>query len=236
MNRSFRLLSLAILATAYAAAQSAPSDAADHSIAQPTLQVRPPAQTSDELLPVATVLRLKLDHPISTATAKAGDRFTATLISPVELQGKVVIARGTQVDCRIDRANGGSRLRGRPVLAIKATGALDTSGEELTFSASVVDTGHPHKLDVDAEGRIHGSSPNPMNKVELGAMTGVGMIAGAVIAGPEGLLVGGAAGAATAGGHILTKHRDLTLPAGTELVFELDGPATHAHDHMAGMN
>jgi hypothetical protein len=235
MNRSIRLLCLAILATACAAAQNAPSDAAD-SIAHPTLQARPPAQASDELLPVATVLRLKLDHPISTATAKAGDRFTATLSSPVELQGKVVIARGTQVDCRIDRAKGMSRLRGRPTLVIKATGALDTIGEELNFSASVVDTGNPHKLDVDQEGRIHGSSPNPMNKVEVGAMTGVGMIGGAVIAGPEGMLVGGAAGAATAAGHILTKHRDLTLPAGTELIFELDAPATLAHDHMAGMN
>jgi hypothetical protein len=238
MNRPFRLLSLAILASACAVAQSTPSEAAsvaaDTSVAQPNLQPR--SQESRELLPTATELRLKLDHPISTATAKAGDRFTATLVRPVEAQGNVVIAAGTKVSCRIDRARGMSRLRGRPVLILRATGARDTSGEELDFIASVVDTGNPRKLDVDDEGRIRGSSPNPMNKVEVGALTGAGMVTGAVIAGPEGLLIGGAAGAVTATGHILGKHRDLTLPSGTELIFELDSPATLAHGHMAGMN
>ena len=38
------------------------------------------------------------------------------------------------------------------------------------------------------EGRVRGASSNPMNKIEMGSLTGAGAVAGAVIAGPEGLL------------------------------------------------
>jgi hypothetical protein len=33
----------------------------------------------------------------------------------------------------------------------------------------------------------------------------------------------------------VVKHRELTLPAGTELIFELDSPATSARPQMGGM-
>jgi hypothetical protein len=49
------------------------------------------------------------------------------------------------------------------------------------------------------------------------------------------LLIGTASGAVIATGHIIVKHRDLTLPAGTELIFELDAPATTARPRMGGM-
>ena len=69
----------------------------------------------------------------------------------------------------------------------------------------------------------------------MGSLAGVGAIAGAVIAGPEGFLVGTASGVMVAAGHIVVKHHELTLPAGTELIFELDAPATAAHPQMGGM-
>jgi hypothetical protein len=68
----------------------------------------------------------------------------------------------------------------------------------------------------------------------MGSLAGAGLIAGAVIAGPEGLFVGAASGAALAAGHIVVKHRNLTLPAGTELIFELDAPATTVRPQMGG--
>jgi hypothetical protein len=108
------------------------------------------------------------------------------------------------------------------------------SGEQLTFSATVVDTGNPRHLDVDQEGRVRGATPNPMDNIELGALAGAGAVAGAVFAGPEGLLIGTASGAVLAVGHIIVKHRDLTLPAGTELIFELDSPATTARPQLGG--
>jgi hypothetical protein len=261
MNRFLRLLCLATLATAAFAQTSsqdrnsataapaselsapvqvtspAPADAVvtqpDASEKHPDLQPR--SRSRETVLPIATVLRLKLDRSISTARDRAGEPFTATLTQPVDVDGHTVIPAGSPVNCRVERARGARRFSGKPSLSIKALGVRMPSGEELNFTASVVDTSNPRHLDVDQEGSVRGASPNPMNKVELGSLTAVGAVAGVVVAGPEGLLIGAAGGAAVAAGHIVVKHRDLTLPAGTELVFELDAPATLSRPQMGGM-
>jgi hypothetical protein len=200
---------------------------------RPNLQSRP--LTEHALLPTATVLHLKLRVPISTTTAKPGQLFFATLSRAIDVDGRTVVPAGANVNCRIERAHGGRRIAGKPSLSIKALSVHMPSGEELNFTASVVDTDNPHHLDVDDEGRIRGSSPNPIDKIELGALAGSGALAGALIAGPEGLLIGTASGALVAAGHIMVKHHDLTLPAGTELIFELDGPATATNPSLGGM-
>jgi hypothetical protein len=259
MNSFPRLLCTAALATA-AFAQTPSFISSDPSLAsesqtyktdqrqpKPSAYVRSATASADQrelqlraipdriLLPTATVLRVKLTQAISTTTTRPGQQFLATLTRPVEVGGQIVIPAGAAVNCRVDRAHGARRFHGKPLLAIKAIGVRGPGGEELNFSASVVDTGNPRHLDVDQEGRVRGASPNPMNKVELGALAGAGAVAGAVIAGPEGFLLGSASGAALAAGHIVVKHRELTLPAGTELIFELDSPATSARPQMGGM-
>jgi hypothetical protein len=238
MNSFPRLLCLASLATAAAFAQTNNSPSADPTLAAlaspPDLQVRSPQERT--VLPTATVLRLKLNRAVSTTTAKPGEQLTATLTQPVQVDGATVVPAGATVNCLVMRAHGASRFRGKPSLSIKAISVQTPTRGQLNFTASVVDTATPRKLDVDQEGRIRGVTPNPMDKIEAGALAGTGAIAGAVIAGPEGLLIGTATGAAIAAGHIIVKHRELTLPAGTELIFELDAPATLAtHPQMGGM-
>jgi hypothetical protein len=200
---------------------------------QPELQLRSiPEHT---VLPIATVLRLKLTRDLSTASARPGQQFTATLTRSVEMNGRIVIPAGATVNCRVGRAHGARRFAGKPAISIKALRARTPDGEELNFSASVVDTDNPRHLDVDEEGSVRGASPNPMNQIEMGSLAGAGAIAGVVIGGPEGLLIGTATGVAVAAGHIVVKHRDLTLPAGTELILELDAPATISRPQMGGM-
>lgn len=262
MIRIPRLLCLALLATAAYAQNSSPDFVtSDPSLARefqptqaqpakpspvvhvlpatasvapkPDLQLRPIPE--DLVLPIATVLRLKLTAPISTVTARPGQEFFATLTRAVEVDGHVVIPAGSSVNCLLQNAHGARRFAGKPSISIKARSVRLPNGEELTFSATVVDTGNPRQLDVDQEGRVRGASSNPMNNIELGGLTAAGAVAGAVIAGPEGLLLGTASGAVVAAGHIVVKHRDLTLPAGTELIFELDAPATTARLQQGGI-
>jgi hypothetical protein len=202
------------------------------SASQPVLQPR--SSSGEIVLPTATVLRLKLLRSISTASARPGEQFFATLTRAVEVDGRAIIPAGTSVTCRVDDAHSARRWARKPSLSIKALSVRTPSGEVLDFTASVIDTATPRRLDVDQEGRVHGVTPNPMDKVELGSLAGVGLVAGAVIAGPEGLFIGTASGAALAAGHIVVKHRNLTLPAGTELIFELDEPATITRPQMGG--
>jgi hypothetical protein len=215
------------------AATVAPEAAApEASASQPALQPR--SNSGQTVLPTATVLRLKLLHSISTATARPGEHFFATLTRPVEVDGRAVIPAGTSVTCRVDDARSARRFSRKPSLSIKALSVHTPSGEVLDFTASVIDTATPHKLDVDDEGRVRGTTFSSMDKVEMGSLAGVGLVAGAVIAGPEGLFIGAASGAALAAGHIVVKHHNLTLPAGTELIFELDEPATITRPQMGG--
>jgi hypothetical protein len=250
MNSIPRLLCLATLATAAFAQTQAPFVTSDPSLvpegqaatAQPQTLAAPANQSDLQLrsnertvLPAATVLRLKLTRAISTTNAYPGQQFTATLSQPVTVAGRTVIPSGATVNCQIKRARGSRRFGGKPLLSIQAQSLRLESGEQLSFTASVVDTSSPATLDVDQEGGVRGSTPNPMNKLEVGALAGVGAIAGAVIAGPEGLLIGPASGVIVAAGHIAIKHRELTLPVGTELIFELDAPATTSRPQMGGM-
>jgi hypothetical protein len=52
------------------------------------------------------------------------------------------------------------------------------------------------------------------------------MLVGGLAGGGKGLLIGGAVGAAVTVAHWLGKHRSAMLPAGTELVMELNRPMT----------
>jgi hypothetical protein len=206
--------------------------APEASASQPALQPR--SNSGETVLPTATVLRLKLLHSISTASAHPGEHFFATLTRPVEVDGRAIIPAGTSVTCQIDAARSAHRFSRKPSLSIKALSLHTPSGEVLDFTASVIDTATPHRLDVDEEGRVRGTTFSSMDKVEMGSLAGVGLVAGAVIAGPEGLFIGAASGAALAAGHIVVKHHNLVLPAGTELIFELDEPATITRPQMGG--
>lgn len=260
MNSFPRLLCLAVLSTAAYAQTSSPSFVtSDPSLASefqpqappvkpaPVVQVIPPATPTapgelqlrtpavQALLPTATVLRLKLSAPLSTTSARPGQQFSAPLSTPVEVDGRVVIPAGANVNCQVESSRSPRRFAGKPSLIIKARSVRMPGGDELHFSASIVDTGNPRHLDVDREGRVRGVTANHMNNVELGVFTGVGAITGTVLAGPGGLLIGTASGALVAAGHIAVKHRQLTLPVGTELIFELDAPATTARPQYGGI-
>jgi hypothetical protein len=248
MKLFLRLLCLLLVATAAlaespaysspdndlpAAVSSKPSAAvANEPPEAPELQIRPAQH--DTVLPAATVLRVKLTQNISTASARVGQRFQAALSQPVEAEGQVFLPAGSLIDCRVDRAQGVRRFHGKPLLAIKAIGVHLPDGNLLAFNATVVDTSNPHHLNVDEGGRVRGADSNPMNKVESVALGGSGAVAGIIMAGPQGMLIGAGTGVAIAAGHILVKHRELTLTAGTELIFELDAPATYANHGSDG--
>ena len=213
--------------TPTAGALGGPLQAAAIAPTQPQPQLQPRSSVTETVLPVATALHLKLERPVSTATAHRGDKFFATLTSPVVVDGRTIIPSGTSVTCRVDGFRAGRRIGGKPWLAIRAVSVQLPSGEVLQFTASMIDTATPGKLDVDQEGRVRGRNFTAMDKIETGALAGTGLIAGAVIAGgPAAIFIGAASGAAVGAGHTLIKHRNLTLAAGTQLIFQLDSPAT----------
>ena len=181
------------------------------------------AQTS---LPTGTAVKMKLDTTLATFSSRAGDPFSARVTEPVVLGGNTVIPIGATVEGRVTKSTEPRRIAGKPTIAIFPEKLVLPNGERFVFNATLVDTNARRGTDVDTEGKFKGVGHDGRDLTEIGMGTGGGMLLGGLIGGGKGLLIGGAVGATATVAHWLGKHRSATLPAGTELVMELNRPMT----------
>lgn len=181
------------------------------------------AQTA---LPTGTAVKMKLETTLATFNSKAGDPFSARVTDPVVMDGKVVIPIGTTVEGRVTKSSEPRRVAGKPTIGIFPQNLIFPNGDRLTLNASLVDTNAGHGSDVNSEGQFKGAGHDSKDMTEIGLGTGGGMLIGGLAGGGKGFLIGGAVGATVTVTHWLSKHRSAMLPAGTELVMELNRPMT----------
>jgi len=179
------------------------------------------AQTS---LPPGTAVKMKLDTTLATFSSKAGDPFSARVTEPVVMDGKTVIPVGATIEGRVTKSTEPRRIAGKPTIAIFPENLVLPNGERFMLNATLVDTNARHGTDVNTEGQFKGAGHDGKDLTEIGMGTGGGMLVGGLIGGAKGLLIGGAVAATITVSHWLGKHRSATLPAGTELVMELNRP------------
>jgi hypothetical protein len=96
----------------------------------------------------------------------------------------------------------------------------------LALNATLVDTNRGRGTDVDTEGQFKGAGHDSRDMTEIGIGTGGGMLVGGLAGGGKGLLIGGTVGATVTVAHWLSKRRSAMLPAGTEMVMEMNRPMT----------
>jgi hypothetical protein len=181
------------------------------------------AQTA---LPTGTAVKMKLETTLATFSSKAGDPFSARVTEPVVIDGKTVIPIGATVDGRVTKSSEPRRIAGKPTIAIFPENMVLPNGDRFMLNASLVDTNARHGSDVNTEGQFKGAGHDGKDLTEIGMGTGAGMLIGGLADGGKGLLIGGAVGATVTVAHWLGKHRSAMLPAGTELVMELNRPMT----------
>ncbi len=177
-------------------------------------------------LPTGTAVKMKLETTLATFSSKAGDPFSARVTQPVVMDGKTVIPIGTTIEGRVTKTSEPRRVAGKPTIAIFPENMVLPNGDRFMLNASLVDTNARHGTDVNQEGQFKGDGIDGKDKTEIGMGTGGGMIIGGLADGGKGLLIGGAIGATVTVTHWLGKHRSAMLPAGTELVMELNRPMT----------
>ena len=73
------------------------------------------------VVPADTVIAVVLDETISSKTSKSGDKFTATVESPVEIDGKVAIPKGARAEGVVNEAKAVCRFKGGAVLSLTLT-------------------------------------------------------------------------------------------------------------------
>jgi hypothetical protein len=240
MRNAVVLIALVFSACLFTTSQTAPAAQGEATPNSPTAQdaVRPQSQMPpDSKAPAPTAkapepgavqsrseprylkdgseIRATLDTPLSTKTAKVGDRFTATVSAPVrDSSGYVIVPIGSKLNGQVSESTD-ERLAG----AIKDMGHLNLrftdvqlpDGTDIPLSATLISV-HNTKPSSTAPGRGAQSQPSP----------GIGANAGLTGAfGPP--LRGLAVGTLTGGGYVLaTKGKQVELPAECGLRLRVD--------------
>jgi hypothetical protein len=189
--------------------QEAPGPASTEPI-QTTVQSQPVAQPKPITVPAGTRLSVSLASDVTTKTAKVGDAVHAKLAADVIVDGRTAVAAGTAVHGTVTQVVSGSqKIGGVPTLGLAFDGIDLGNGKMVPISGQIVQQGKSETA--KDTGKILGGAA-------LGAIIGkqVGDDKGKVIGG----VLGGAAGAAAAhktGGEV-------TLTAGSVLVFATEAP------------
>lgn len=158
------------------------------------------------VFPVGTVLEVRLQTPLSSATAKIEDRFEATTIASYPDEREVFIPAG-------------SIARGF-VSSVRAAGRIDRRGS-LTLSFDELRIGSTNqRLRASVTEALDPKAREDVTRIGVGGA--VGAVIGGILGGARGALLGVLVGA---GGTIAaTEGSDVELPAGTILRIRLDQP------------
>jgi len=225
MKNLMILLTLALAASAVAQdkpSAAVPANGHPHTRAARTT-AQPQAAPDATALPIVTAIRMKLETPLSTTTNKFGDRFGGRVIEAVMLNGKTIIPVGAALEGQVIRSEEHRRIKGTPELDLRPTLVTLPDGQKYSINANIVDTSD-RSLNVNDEGQIKGKGHDNSDLVETGVGAAVGTGIGAAVGGFKGALIGGSIGASVTVVHWLMKTKSAQVPAGTEIIMELNRP------------
>jgi hypothetical protein len=164
----------------------------------------------DVTVPSGTQVRVRLAETLNTQRNRSGERFTATLDTPVTVNGTAVIPKGTNFAGHITSSSPSGRLKGRAVLGLTLD-EFQLNGKTYsirTTSTSRVSAAHKKR-----------------NLALIGGGAGLGAAIGGIAGGGKGALIGAGAGAAAGtAGAAATGQKNVAIPVETPLTFTLKTP------------
>ncbi len=159
------------------------------------------------VVPSGATLTVRLGETLSSKDSQPGQTFTASLVNPVEVEGKPAIPAGATATGTVVAAHAAGKFKGASLLEIR----LD----------SVTVGGKPYAIQTSAVEREQ-KGKGKRSAAMIGGGAGAGALIGALAGGGKGAaigaLVGGGAGTA---GAAYTGKADVTLPAESALSFRL---------------
>jgi hypothetical protein len=163
-------------------------------------------------LPAGTVVTVRLVSAVGSKISAEGEHFSATVATPVQLDGKVVVHAGAQALGRVVQAVPQGRFKGAAVLRL------------VLESVSV--NGDSYDVQTSSFSRYQ-KGKGKRTATFIGGGAGGGALIGGLAGGGKGALIGAAlgAGAGTAGAAY-TGEKEIVLPAESALSFKLSEPLT----------
>ena len=164
-------------------------------------------------VPSGTQISVRTDEAIDSQNASEGQTYPATVLQDVTGgAGEVLIPRDSRAQLIIREATGGSTT-GSPQLVLDLN-SISVNGR--SYRVSTEDITQTSKAGI-------GKNRRTAEMVGGGAV--LGTLLGAIAGGGKGAAIGAAAGAAAGGtAQVLTKGKQVKVPAETILRFQLDRP------------
>jgi hypothetical protein len=178
-------------------------------VAEPELRPLPaePARTESLVLSEGTELKLRLETALSSETSREGDPVTARVENASDEEGRVALPGGTVLKGRVVEVRRAGRVKGRAMVSVDFD-RIVVRGRTRELQASPISVEAPDDHGKDAK--------------IVGGSAAAGAILGAIKDGKEGFakgaIIGGAAGT---GAVLLTRGRDIEIPAGSRWTVKL---------------
>jgi hypothetical protein len=162
------------------------------------------------VVPAGTMLTVRLGEAVGSKISSPGQSFSASVASPVEVEGKAVIPQGTAARGTVVDAKPLGRFKGGAVLQIKLT-SIEINGAERAIQTSALTRSEKGK--------------GKRTAVLAGGGAAAGALIGGLIGGGKGAAIGAVSGAGAGGaGAAFTGNKDIVLPAESAVSFKLEAP------------
>ena len=161
-------------------------------------------------LPAGTRIPVRTIDGIDSTKNRVGDRFQASLEQPLMIGGDVLVEKGADVYGRLTESKESGTFSGKSQLRLELTGIV-INGQTIPV--------------VTGEYELTGQSRGASTAKRTVGGAAVGSVIGAIAGGGKGAAIGAVAGAAAGGTvQVLTKGKEVKVPAETTLRFRLDEP------------
>ena len=172
------------------------------------------------IVPNNTTIVASLITPLSTKTARDGDRFSMTVDAPGQYNGAVIEGRV------IGERSG--VVTGRANMSLSFETIRLRNGQSYQFAGIVTQVRETDggMVSVNNEGSIRDNSQTTKTVTRAGIGAVLGAIIGAIAGGGEGAAIGAGVGAGAGAGTVILQGRDnLELEAGTQFTITATAPA-----------
>ena len=191
------------------AAKPRPAEREPVAVAEPEPRPVPaePVRTESLVLSEGTELKLRLETALSSSTSREGDPVTARVEQATDADGRVALPGGTVLKGRVVEVRRAGRVKGRALVSVDFD-RIVVRGRTRELQASAISVEAPDDHGKDAK--------------IVGGAAAAGALLGAIKDGKEGFakgaILGGAAGT---GAVLLTRGREIEIPAGSRWTVRL---------------
>jgi BON domain len=172
----------------------------------------PPPPPRPVTVDSGTAFSIRMIDPIDSDRNQIGDRFHATLDTPISVNDQIVLPAGADIEGRVAQLRTAGHFAGQSEIALELT----------TVSVN----GRRYNLQTDQYSQ-QGSSRGKNTAAKVGGGAAVGAVLGGILGGGKGAAIGATVGAGAGGGvQAATKGQQIHIKPEQLLTFRLQSPLT----------